>query len=133
MSRFGTIDQYMKADEAEALMRGANCEVGIYIDGLGIVDLRDRRTLAALPHLLQAQERMARKVAAKIVTDHEIAGCIKVLRTGDGGMSWRELAKRMHEIAGGGWSPPNHQIIGVELCRIAARVLGENHMDTPWN
>lgn len=45
--------------------------------------------------------------------------------------SWRGVASVCSDAWGGGWG--SNQIAGVELCKTAAAVYGESHMEEPWN
>lgn len=42
--------------------------------------------------------------------------------------SWRKVAKYCHEleVAGAFWSPPQDQLAGRALCKVASKMLGEN-------
>lgn len=59
---------------------------------------------------------------------------IKGLRV-DQGYTWRAVAKETHEAWGddAGWEPPSNQLAGMALCEAAAKRLGENYMEEPWN
>ncbi len=64
----------------------------------------------------------------------EEAKQIRKFRCEDGG-TWRAVALRAHkaQICAHDWEPPSNQIAGLELCRHAAALLGENPWKDPWN
>lgn len=47
------------------------------------------------------------------------------------GHSWREIALICHEEWDGDWE--SNQIAGMEICQVAASLLGENYLKPPWN
>ncbi len=48
--------------------------------------------------------------------------------------SWRLVAQTCYQSwLGADWSPPANQIMGTALCEQAARVLGEDPHQEPWN
>ena len=47
--------------------------------------------------------------------------------------SWRALALQCHGRWGGRWAPASNQIMGIELCVVAAEILGEDCHELPWN
>jgi len=51
------------------------------------------------------------------------------------GCTWRKVANNAYEQWAEieDWSPPNNQIIGMELCKIAAKMLKEDPSTYPWN
>ena len=50
------------------------------------------------------------------------------------GCTWRRVAELAHEQwSDADWSPPSSQIVGMELCATAAKMLGEDPWDDPWN
>lgn len=62
----------------------------------------------------------------------EKAEFVRRLRV-DEGYSWRAVARECSDAWKGDWSPPSNQIMGMCLCDVAARVLGEDFNKEPWN
>lgn len=60
------------------------------------------------------------------------ARIVRVLRV-EKNCSWRAVAEVYHKLGWGKWSPPSNQIMGIALCERAARLLGENYEEPPWN
>lgn len=60
------------------------------------------------------------------------ARIVRVLRV-EKNCSWRAVAEVCHKLGWGEWSPPSNQIMGMALCERAARLLGENYEEPPWN
>lgn len=55
---------------------------------------------------------------------------IKDLRC-DKNYTWRAVASACHREFDGDWN--SNQIAGMDLCKLAANILGENYMEPPWN
>ena len=51
------------------------------------------------------------------------------------GYSWRMVAQNAYHagIGGSDWEPPDNQIVGLELCSEAAKILGEEVNEHSWN
>jgi hypothetical protein len=49
--------------------------------------------------------------------------------------SWRMVAQNAYHagIDNSDWEPPDNQIVGRELCDKAAKILGEDVNEHPWN
>lgn len=47
--------------------------------------------------------------------------------------SWRALAGECYDRWGGSWEPRTNQIMGIELCAVAAEMLNEDAHELPWN
>ena len=63
----------------------------------------------------------------------EVAKQIRVWRV-DEHYSWRAIAREVYRTAiWCRWSPPSNQIAGMSLCKIAAKLLGEDYRKEPWN
>jgi hypothetical protein len=63
----------------------------------------------------------------------EVAKQIRIWRV-DGHYSWRAIAREVYATAiWCEWSPPSNQIAGMSLCKIAAKLLGEDYRKEPWN
>lgn len=60
----------------------------------------------------------------------ERAARVRALRV-DTGLTWRGVAGVLSEEWGGDWG--GSQIAGEDLCEQAARALGEDYRDEPWN
>lgn len=60
------------------------------------------------------------------------ARVVRKLRVDDG-YTWRAVAVACHTEWGGNWEPAGHQGMGIVLCEAAAKMLGENPYDEPWN
>lgn len=61
----------------------------------------------------------------------EQARFIRSLRCEEPARSWRGVAMAASGHYGGGWG--SNQIAGMDLCRKAAKMHGEHHMEPPWN
>lgn len=67
---------------------------------------------------------------------------IRMLRVGRG-QSWRAVASEMYEVCETlpgfaqtmrrAWWPPANQLMGMALCEVAAKELGEDYLAAPWN
>lgn len=66
----------------------------------------------------------------QLVLDVDMARQIRVWRV-DEGCTWRGVASAATER----WcsEEDTNQMLGVELCRAAAELLGEDHRREPWN
>ena len=60
----------------------------------------------------------------------EMAVQVRVWRV-DEERSWRAVAEAASELWGSGWG--GNQLFGEDLCAAAARVLGEDAREAPWN
>ena len=47
--------------------------------------------------------------------------------------SWRWVAQKCHEKWRQDWNPPSNQIVGMDLCKMAAPFFNENWSEEPWN
>ena len=47
--------------------------------------------------------------------------------------SWRAVAQACYDAWGGDWEPSFNQLVGMAFCEVAARRLGENYLEEPWN
>ena len=61
----------------------------------------------------------------------EQAQDVRSLRCEGNGATWRYIAHHCAEKWGGGWD--SNQIAGMEICGAAARLLGEDPNEPPWN
>ncbi len=63
----------------------------------------------------------------------EVAKPIRIWRVNEH-YSWRAIAREVYGTAiWCRWSPPSNQIAGMSLCKIAAKLLGEDYTKEPWN
>jgi hypothetical protein len=69
---------------------------------------------------------------AKEILTPERAQRVKHLRCVED-RTWRSVAVICRKEFHGSWEPPENQLWGVALCRVAARILGEDPNKEPWN
>lgn len=70
-------------------------------------------------------------LAMKIMTPKR-AELVRKLRC-ERNYTWRAIAKHCHREWEGSWFPMTNQIMGFEICSIAALSLGEDPHCLPWN
>jgi len=76
------------------------------------------------------------QVGGKGLTQEQ-ADFIRNLRV-EVGCTWRAVAAHCHAQKGfvealGDWAPPSNQLMGIELCKTAAAMFGEDPNADPWN
>ncbi|ARH89021.1 hypothetical protein [Streptomyces sp. MOE7] len=61
---------------------------------------------------------------------HEMASQIRTWRV-DGDLTWRSVAQAATDLWGADWG--GNQIYGRDLCVVAAKMMGEDPDQKPWN
>ena len=67
---------------------------------------------------------------AELFQDQETANLIRKLRV-DKGYSWRAVARFCSNVGRAPWG--GNQIAGMVICEEAAKLLGEDFLEPPWN
>lgn len=109
------------------------------VTGEGLIRIETREQLEALAQAAAATKQLFDDDVASIITP-ERAREVRRLRV-DEGYSWRAIAHACHDAWSSdlpeqvreGWFPPSNQLMGMALCEAAARALGEESDQAPWN
>ena len=86
--------------------------------------------LDGLAERIEAARPVVQKVLDAMTSERAVF--VRRLRV-DEGLSWRAIARQCHEAWGGGWEPPEAQMMGMEICEKAAKMFGEDYFEPPWN
>lgn len=123
-------------------------DTGVTPSGLHSVDLELLRSCARGEGLIPLPSELWKELAdavAKVQTERatplselmtpERCAFVRQLRV-DQGYSWRSVAAECHRawsIDLAWWWPTSNQLIGMDLCEVAAQHSGEKFMEDPWN
>ncbi|MDP2729162.1 MAG: hypothetical protein Q8O55_01610 [Dehalococcoidales bacterium] len=80
--------------------------------------------------LLEAGNKAVAHFRQQIEVNRSIANMIRQLRVEED-CSWRAVARFTSKLWGTSWG--GNQIAGMVLCEKAAKLLGEDFMEPPWN
>jgi hypothetical protein len=127
---FVTNDSAMQGKKKKTVMSKTDYEILKSVrTGKGMITLKP----GDLQKLAEAAAKTfdeCRKMAEPMTKEQ--AEIVRTLRV-EKGYSWRAVAQACYDLGWGPWQPPSNQIVGIALCKRAAKYFKEEYMKSPWN